>query len=391
MNYLVAVDSFFPDAPGGSGRVAWELACAMRKAGHTVAMVCGSSEHLAVPTQTVDDVIVSRYRYPRLAGLDPRRLSAHVEAAAEACRRFTNTHWDVVHGHTLASATGVLKAARPRAAVITIHSPVVLEQEVNWRNGTFLGWFKRQVGLNVLARGERTLLRRANVLTALSKYTVHEITALHGSDIAGRIHVLPGWSCVTPATAGREAARVALGWPLDARIVFSLRRLVPRMGLDTLIDGVRLLRGRHRVAAFIGGEGPERTKLERRIGEAGLTGVVQLVGRLSDEQVNLAYRAADVFVVPSRALECFGLIVVEALASGCPTVASRVGALPEVLEPLGREFLFEPDDAKSLAEAVDSVLLNPPSEATCQAYVASRFDRRTVIDQYTAIITEAAA
>lgn len=389
MNYLVAADSFFSDSPGGSGRVAWELACAMRDAGHTVGMVCGSSAE-APPLEVVEGVAVARYRYPRLFPLDPRRLNAHEHAAAQACQCLAGTKWDVAHGHTLASAAGVFGMARSRARVFTIHSPVVSEQQLNWANGTVTGWVKRHTGLGILARRERNLLDRADIVTALSAYTVQTIAAQYGSEMADRIRVLPGWSSITPSYVGRDEARSALGWPLDARIVFSLRRLVPRMGLETLIDATSLLRDHHRALTFIGGDGPARAHLERRVADFGLGGIVRFTGRLTDDEVRLAYRAADVFVVPSRALECFGLIVLEALASGCPTVASRVGALPEVLEPFGQGFLFEAGDARSLADAVERVFRNPPSDVACRKYVDSRFERRAVIERYIAMITAAA-
>ena len=83
----------------------------------------------------------------------------------------------------------------------------------------------------------------------------------------------------------------------------------------------------------------------------GLEGRVELVGHVSDSELALWHRAADVFVLPTVAYVGFGLVTAEALASGTPVVGTRVGATPELLEPLDPRLLAHGTDPEDLAEA----------------------------------------
>jgi len=80
---------------------------------------------------------------------------------------------------------------------------------------------------------------------------------------------------------------------------------------------------------LIGGKGPLRGELEERIADYGLSNKVRLLGFIPDHELVSYYQAADLFVVPSQALEGFGLITVEALASGLPVMATPVGGNKE--------------------------------------------------------------
>ena len=92
-------------------------------------------------------------------------------------------------------------------------------------------------------------------------------------------------------------------------------------------------------------------------------------GAIPDDALRLAYQGADAFVIPSRALECFGLIAQEAMAVGLPTVATMVGGLPEILGPVTPEMLVPPGDQASLREGVARILA--AAETTSAAQTAA--------------------
>ena len=96
-------------------------------------------------------------------------------------------------------------------------------------------------------------------------------------------------------------------------------------------------------------------KLKELRTQLGLTDVVHLIGFRND--VPALFAAADAVVVPSTA-ESFGYVPVEAMASGRPVIASRVGGIPEVVTPdVG--FLIQPGDAKGIADAIEDLALHP--------------------------------
>jgi glycosyltransferase involved in cell wall biosynthesis len=390
MNYLVATEYFFPDRPGGSGRVAWELAKLMRDRGHRVGFLAaarpgtssaGVSEH--------EGVDVVRYLHPQFRSWDPRRLDAHVRAAASGARRL-EVPWDVVHSHALAPGLGAFAAHDGARRIATVHSPAVLEQRITWSSAGPAGRLKLLLGEPVLKRAERRLYDQATSLMALSRYTVDETRAIHGQSVAGRMTVIPWWSEPPAATStDRLAARRELGWDPTTPAFFTLRRLVPRMGLDTLVRAAAALPRERPWSVFVGGDGPERAALEALAGALGVADRVRFLGRMSDGDLDLAYAACDAFVLPTRALECFGIIALEALARGRPVVGARVGAIPEVLDPILPGWLFPPGDAPALAGLLSRVLegdLAPPAPERLRDHAEERYGRRTIGERWAAWI-----
>ena len=392
MNYLVTCDRFVHDAPGGAYLVAWELALQAERDGHEVALLCGTPDrHMAQVTE-VEGVRVIRYLLPKLLPIDPRRWTAHVEAAATALKVHAGLNWDVIHVHTLSGGIAAARAGVRGAYVYTVHSPIVLEQQVNWSDGTVSGSLKRILGMPVLKRQERAMIAKAHIVHALSDYTREELGNLYGTKVAERVVVLPWWQERVKAQP-RPAVRARLGISEDVRLLFSLRRLVPRMGLDLLISALARHARRNDWQLIIGGDGPQRSALERQVRESGLGGQVSFRGRMTDHEVHDAYSACDAFVLPTRALECFGIIILESFAYGRPVLGARIGAIPELLERITPDWLFNPGDVDALAHLLKRVLdrdLRSPDEDKLKEFVAAGFDREVMSSKYRALIEAAA-
>ncbi len=144
-------------------------------------------------------------------------------------------------------------------------------------------------------------------------------------------------------SARRPAAERAAG-PL--RVLFVGRFGEPRKGLAVLMDAIALLRSQGRdVVAEVVGAGPA----ERFAARAGRIGV-RFLGRLSDAELARCYRESDVFCAPSLGGESFGMVLVEAMAAGCPVVASDIPGYAEAAR--GAALLAAPGDPGSLAVAI---------------------------------------
>jgi glycosyltransferase involved in cell wall biosynthesis len=388
MGYLVTCDRLFLDAPGGGYRIAWELARLAREEGQRVALLCGSTDRDPAPgLADVEGVRVVRYRFPSAAKLDPRRWTRQVAEARAAFRReLASERWDVVHAHMPVGARAVFPEVPDARRIYTVHSPAALEQRINWDDGTLAGRLKTLVGLPLLARAERRALRSATAVHVLSNFTARELARAHGSAVTGKVARIPWWQDVPPvAGPTREEARRRLGWPVDRPVLFSLRRLVKRMGLDTLIDAAGPLAAEYSFMLALAGDGPERTRLEAQAKRVAVDGSVRFMGRLSDEDLGLAYHACDAFVLPTRALECFGIIVLEAFAHGRPVLASRAGAIPELMEPVLPGWLFEPGDVaglRGLLREFLSMRLSRPSPDRLVEYVRRGFGRAEITARY---------
>jgi glycosyltransferase involved in cell wall biosynthesis len=209
--------------------------------------------------------------------------------------------------------------------------------------------------------------------------------------------VVPGGIDLEPYAdlPSQPEARQALGWPVDRPVVLAVRRLVRRMGLEDLIAAADLLRrSRLDVQLLIAGGGNLHDELAAQARARGLDGQVRLLGRLADHELPLAYRAADLTVVPTVALEGFGLIAAESLAAGTPVLVTPVGGLPEVVAGLSPTLVLEATGAAALADALIRALrgdLELPSAEACREYARLHYDCRGVAARIAQVYREAVA
>jgi len=177
------------------------------------------------------------------------------------------------------------------------------------------------------------------------------------------------------ATEGlsREAARERLGWPKERRILFTVRRITRRMGLENLIDATAALAAEHPdLLVMIGGKGPILGELQARVERIGLGGHVRLLGFIPDEELPVAYRAAEATVVPSVALEGFGLVILESWAAGTPVLVTPVGGMPEVVRPFRPDCVWEGSEVGDVRRGIGAVLRGEhrlPEGEACREYV----------------------
>jgi glycosyltransferase involved in cell wall biosynthesis len=156
-----------------------------------------------------------------------------------------------------------------------------------------------------------------------------------------------------PPEALREAARALradLGGPEACVVLFS-GSLTPRKAPDTLLEAfLRVGRDHPSLHWLVLGDGPMRRDLEDRVRTAGLAGRVRFAGFVHGDALRAAYLAADLFVLPTRTHEGWGVVVSEGLAAGVPVAAStRVRAADDLVREGTSGWRFEPDDVGALA------------------------------------------
>lgn len=142
--------------------------------------------------------------------------------------------------------------------------------------------------------------------------------------------VYPGVDTVRFSPVDRKEARLRLGVDVDRPTISCVRRLEPRMGL---LNALELAARLPDVQLLIAGTGSMERELRSRVEELRLADRVHLLGRVPDKQLPDVFRAGDVTLVPTLALEGFGLIVLESMACGTPVISTRVGGLPEAMGP----------------------------------------------------------
>ena len=252
----------------------------------------------------------------------------------------------------------------------TFHGPWALEGEQEGGNQ-----------LNVLIKTwlERKLYQRCDRFITLSKAFA---SILHQHYQVGwdQISVIPGGVNTErfQANLTRQQARQQLNWSQERFILFTPRRLVQRMGLDRLLKAMTKLKSRFpNVWLAIAGKGPLRTALEQQATELDIKDCVKFLGYVPDEQLPVAYQAADLTVVLSQSLEGFGLVLLESLACGTPVLCTPVGGMPEVIEPFSPELITDSAEVEAIAHKLESILtgeLSLPARLACREYAATHFN-----------------
>jgi glycosyltransferase involved in cell wall biosynthesis len=210
--------------------------------------------------------------------------------------------------------------------------------------------------LQLFARklAEKTLLGKSDRIVVLSEYTREKIRMVYGLP-ESKIEIITGAANLSRfrASENRAAIRRQLGIPENCFLLLTIRNLVPRMGLENLILALKLVAKRIKhIFLILGGEGPLAGKFEDMVKEAGLRDFVSFTGFIPEEELPRYYQMADLFVLPTKELEGFGMVTVEALASGLPVLGTPVGGTKEILARLGPEFLFADSTPAAMAELI---------------------------------------
>lgn len=269
------------------------------------------------------------------AGVLARHAAYVAEAVllADVLRRRGVVH---VHNHLGCSSGTVTMLAAELAGLpfsLTLHGPEVFEDAARWRLDVKIA--RARATICISEDGRAKALRHAAA-----------------ADRA-RVAMIP---CGVTLKAYASAAR---GASTDARGLLFVGRLVPRKGAAVLIESLALLRAAGRdVVLDIAGDGPERDRLAALAAERGLGGAVRFLGPLDEADVARALGEADILVVPSLS-EGLPAVIMEAMASGLPVVASAIDAIPELVRDGQTGRLVPPGDPVRLAAAIADFLDSP--------------------------------
>jgi glycosyltransferase involved in cell wall biosynthesis len=331
---VVVVSGIWPPDPGGPASHSPALADFLAERGHAVEIV------------TTADAEPEARSYPiawaaRGSPLRHVRSALLVRAAARRA--------DVVYATSMIrrSAIGARLARRP--LVVKLVSDEVFERAT--RSGRYVGTldeFQRVEGdsrLRFLRATRNAALNGAQHVFCPSAY-LRDVALGWGLD-PQRVTVLPNPSPATLAMPTRDELRVEFG--LDGDVLVFAGRLGPQKAVGVLLDALGRISD---VTLVIAGDGPERPALERRVLELGLDARVRFLGSVPRETVLRLFRAADASVLAS-AWENFPHTVVEALAVGCPVIATAVGGVPEVVRDGENGLLVPPGEPGALADAIE--------------------------------------
>jgi len=359
MRVLVICDVLFPQTVGGAGRVAREVTEALKKRGNEVQFLTRQVSY-SLSRNDANDIRTTYFPLPEKTL--PSRFRKMFD---EIIRDFQP---DIVHVHQPLPAFLLIPSTFSRPLVYTFHSSWAEEFKI--KSSRWPHIFRKIVS-PLLAKVEKQLAHRATAITVLSEFSQRELKRLYNRKAV----IIPGG---VDSKRFRPIARVESGRTL--RLV-TLRNLVPRMGLPQLIRAMSLLPPH--IELTIGGRGPLRAELRRLISSLGLSERVRLDGHVPDEDLPHFYSSANWFVLPTVALEGFGLVTLESLSCGTPVLGTRIGATPELLERFDSQWIIEEPTPKEIAATILRVIEKPaPSPSDLHDRVAEEFDWKNIAKRY---------
>ena len=252
----------------------------------------------------------------------------------------------IVHAHGHPYLTSLLAAKLAKR----YSKPFVLTQ-----HNTFIEYdsiFDSVERLNDIAVGKETL-KEADKIITVSNATKNYVLSLGAKP--GKIKVLHnGVDLIRfrPLAEKRDEIRKRLGISQNSTVVLTVRRIVYKNGIDTLIESANIaIKKNPRIVFLVIGKGPDLNSVQTRIEQLGLENNFRLAGFVKDEDLPLCYNAADFFALPSKSGEGLPLVALEAMACGLPVIATNVGGISEILiKDYGK--LVPPNQPESLAKAI---------------------------------------
>lgn len=354
MNILFVSELSFKNVGFGGARVLHEHSIRLMKKGHTIYVLTRMTEGESLPVENVEGVIVHRYYVDKSNQLN-FLISSWRNIFYVFNRLSLQVKFDLINFHQPISSFAVNLSARSWKVpkIYTFYSPAFREYETRIPDEIKRNWVHciNSVFLRVI---EKFCLGRCDKIIVLSEFSKQQLIDYHKISPT-KIKIIPGGvdtERFVPA-ANRASVRKTLNIPVDKFVLLTIRNLVPRMGIENLLEAMALvIKKIDDIYLIIGGTGPLEEKLKQLTFSLNLDNYVRFEGFISEEYLPLYYQSADVFVLPTKLLEGFGLVTVEALSSGVAVLGTPVGGTSEILGKLDGNLLFRGIDVGSLSEKI---------------------------------------
>ena len=265
---------------------------------------------------------------------------------------------------------GAMRTARPALIDASHPLPAIAASIAALRTGIPVCYRRHHAG------GRRPLLVASRLASRLASRTMVSNDVMRAAASAqdgtplNRVVVTPSGLPEPPVVPAEETAarRHSLHLPPHAHVLLAVGRLRAEKGFDLLLDAVDRLHDRDDVQLVLVGDGPEGSALRARASRSRIP--VHMPGHVAEVQPWLAL--ASVLIMPSRR-ESFGQVTLEAMASGLPIVASRVGGLQVAIEEGTSGVLVPPGDPAALAAAIRLLLDEPARRLALGAAARQRY------------------
>lgn len=385
---IVIITSVLPKQKFGIAVVTLNHAKALQELGHEVSIFCRGD---SISSTYLEGVKVNTFKYIKYKNPIKNFLKTHINSLKGWDNFYSDGEEpDIIHGHDylLYRTIGRYKKVRNVGKVFTVHDPLLYHRKMVEGQGYFL---KNIIISNI----EKEVYKLSDKIHYISKYTLERLELLKENDIP-KLNMISNWADYDRFNLpiNKEEIRKELGIAENEFIIFTVRGLHPRTGVDRLIKGFANVNNDDGLAKlFIGGKGPLKNKLVDMIKDLNVKNV-NLLGYISDDLLVKWYQAANVVVIPSIDGEGFGLPILESMACGTPVLGTPVCAIPEVLDGL-EDRLFDGISSEDIGKGLEKFykvwLENKDTNSSSERrFITQKYSRenivREIIEDYESLI-----
>ena len=331
-----------PDKLGGAEKHAIEVINRLAKT-HKILLFVGSDTSIKtfIP-KTVEIFPVVYPKIPNLFG-----ISYIIFGFFQIRRILAARHFDLLWAkqtYPQAPLAVLLKMTLKRPVYVTAQNPMLHQEELVIKGKVLVPLQRFLAGL--LTPLISWSLSRSDVVAAVSNYSANLAKKMGAKKVV-----------IIPNGVDLSRFKPKPRSKIKKFTIVTTSSLIPRNGVDTLIDAVALLSKDIDWQLLIAGDGPKELSLKAQSLKLKLTNKIKFLGRVNNSKIPQLLAKADIFVRPSRQ-EGFGVSFLEALAAGVPVIATPVGGILDFIHHKKTGLLVTPDDPKELKDAIELLIQN---------------------------------
>ncbi len=354
---LIVTERWYPDTFGGSERLAFEQLHGLEEAGYRVDVFVATNLN-ALPLEEHSSAHTTLFRAPAAPSLPANQLiSINLLSRKTLAHLLTKNQYDAILCHHPQIGSVVVQFME---ATINMHTPILYffhssqaqEIRVDGPNRWYPGrMFWNEFVAQYVARKEETILAAAAKIFYFSQFSGQVLNELNPEAFEKAELLHPGIE--TSLYDDIFEKRLQRRDP-DSSVLslFTIRRLTKRMGIHGLIRVLTEKDHDNAMRLRIAGNGPLRTTLEELIRSGKKEAAIRLLGSISMKELREEFVRADAFVLPTIALEGFGIATLEAMLSGVPVIATNAGATPELLRDVEPRLIADGSSPETLYQTL---------------------------------------
>jgi len=379
----------YPDEIGGAWGLTYEINKRLVARGHKVYQITCKSVENQPSQEVIDGIQYQRVSLRESKGILP--LWNAIRKKVKAILKLEPIHLIHIHNPLI----GFIVLLQPNVwkipKVYHFHSSWFDEERINVV-GTARIPLNLKFRLEMIRIMEWVCYRFSRTLLFLSEYSKNRFKEYYSLSEPNLV-IIPGgvdlkeFHPLEPEE-NTDAIREKLNLQKGVPLILTVRRLEERMGLENLILAVEILLKKNPNKIFqlaMVGKGSLQQRLEDLISKKKLSDTIRLTGLVPRETLPLYFRAADLFVLPTTAIEGFGLVTAEAFASGLPVMGTPVGATKEILALVDQNLILQGTSPESLAKGMELFLNNPDYysqlNSKCRETAERNYSWEKVVDQ----------